>query len=247
VRSLGSGKIGLVSVANPGVSIIVPTFREAFNVTALIERTFAALRDFRLPVEMIVVDDDSQDGTDAVIQSLQARLSVRLIVRKGERGLSGAVLRGFQEARYDRFVVLDADLQHPPELIPRFVEKLDAGDCDFVIGTRYAPGGQIEGSWPWHRRVFSRAATLLARPLMPVSDPMSGFFALRRETWEQAANLNPIGYKIALELYVKCACRRPAEIPITFGLRQAGASKLSAGVAVRYLQHLLRLYRFRYL
>ncbi len=227
-------------------SIIVPTYREAENLRPLVERAFAALRAADITAEMIIVDDNSRDGTEDVVAALSAEYPVRLIVRRKERGLSSAVLAGFQEAQYGRLVVMDADLQHPPEVIPVLIRRFDEGDFDFVIGTRYGGGGGIAEDWPFHRRIVSRTATLLARPLVPLSDPMSGFFALRRERWEGAAPLDPIGYKIALELYVKGRCTRPAEVPICFAARTAGISKLSAAEQMRYLRHLGRLYRFKY-
>ncbi|MFQ5494675.1 MAG: polyprenol monophosphomannose synthase [Phycisphaerae bacterium] len=227
-------------------SIIVPTFHEAPNIRPLAERVFAAAAQAGRTVELILVDDDSRDGIDEAARALATKHPVRLIVRRGERGLSGAVLAGFAEARYDRLVVLDADLQHPPELIPTLLDRLDKGDADFVVATRYGPGGGVTAGWPWWRRLASRTATLLARPLAPLSDPMSGFFALRRETWRRADHLNPIGYKIGLELYVKAGCHRPAEVPIRFDTRRAGHSKLTLAEQVRYLRHLYRLYRFKY-
>ena len=227
-------------------SIIVPTFREAPNIRPLAERVFAAVARAAREAELILVDDDSQDGTEAIVESLCAHHPVRLIVRRNARGLSSAVLAGFGEARYDRFVVLDADLQHPPEMIPIMLSRLDEGDCDFVIGTRYGGQGGVFREWPLRRRLASRVAILLARPLVSLSDPMSGFFALRRETWERAEQLDPIGYKIALELYVKAHCRRPAEVPIRFAARVAGTSKFGVVEQIRYLQHLSRLYRFRF-
>jgi len=228
------------------VSIIIPTFREALNIKPLTERIFAAVSEAGYEAELIFVDDNSQDGTDAVVEALRSAHAVRLVVRRNERGLSSAVLAGFREARHDCLVVLDADLQHPPEMIPALVRRLEEGDADFAIATRYAGSGAIAEDWPVLRRLGSRIATLLARPLAPLSDPMSGFFALRRETWEKADRLDPIGYKIALELYVKGRCRRPAEVPIRFETRAAGESKASLRVQLSYLQHLAKLYRFRY-
>ena len=238
--------ISLMPSSLSAVSIIVPTFREAPNVEPLVERVFAALAETKREAELIIVDDNSQDGTEAIVESLSERYPVRLLVRQNERGLSSAVLAGFREAKYDRFVVLDADLQHPPEVIPAILDRLDDGKCDFVIGTRYGGQGSVARNWPWLRRLASWTATLLARPLAPLSDPMSGFFALHRTGWEGAEKLDPVGYKIALELYVKGRCRRPAEVPIRFATRPAGESKLTFAQQVRYLQHLFRLYRFRF-
>lgn len=228
------------------VSIIVPTFREAPNLKPLVERTFAALAESGRTLELIIVDDNSQDGTDAVVEELQARFPVRLIVRKAERGLSSAVLAGFCAAENDIFVVMDADLQHPPEMIPALLELMEGDACDFVLGTRYADQASVADDWPWLRRFASRIATLLARPLVPMSDPMSGFFAIRRDAWQGARRVNPIGYKIALELVVKSRCRKPGEVPIAFESRVAGSSKLSAGVQFGYLAQLMNLYWFRF-
>lgn len=230
----------------PPASIIVPVFREAPNIKPLIERVFQAMADAGREAELIIIDDNSQDGTEEAVAQYAGEYPVRLKVRKAQRGLSSAVLAGFAEAKHDRFVVLDGDLQHPPELIPQFLDKLDGGGCDFVIGTRYARGGGIAENWPLLRRWASRLATLLARPLAPVSDPMSGYFALTRSTWQRADSLNPIGYKIALELYVKARCRHPEEVPIQFNVRTAGQSKLSLAEQLRYGRHLLRLYRFAF-
>lgn len=232
--------------SSSAVSIVVPTFREAPNIKPLVERVFAATKQAGREAELIIVDDDSQDGTEAIVESLRTEYPVRLIVRQDEQGLSSAVLAGFRDARYDRFVVLDADLQHPPEMIPAMLDHLDAGDGDFVIATRYGGEGAIAGDWPLRRRIASRLATLLAKPLATLSDPMSGFFALHRTTWERAEELDPIGYKIALELYVKGRCSRPVEVSIQFGTRTAGTSKFGLTQQVHYLRHLARLYRFRF-
>ena len=236
----------VMSDALPAVSIVVPTYCEADNLPTLIERVFAATTDAGLQAEMIVVDDNSQDDTERIVTELGERYPVRLVVRRTERGLSSAVLRGFEDAKSHTLVVMDADLQHPPESIPELVAALHRDDCDFVYGSRYVKGGRIVGNWTWFRRLNSWTATMFARPLAKLTDPMSGFFALHRRTWERSAKLDPIGYKIALELFIKGGCSKPAEVPITFGTRQAGESKLSLKEQIKYLQHLARLYRFRY-
>lgn len=227
-------------------SIIVPTYREAGNLESLISRIASATRLGEWMIEIVIVDDDSQDGTEEILRRLAGSHPVRWMVRRGERGLASAVLAGFRDAKFDRFVVLDADLQHPPELIPELLQRLDDPGCDFVLGTRYTDAGLIVESWPWARRVASRLATLSARPLARVSDPMSGFFALPRRTWERTDRLDPVGYKIALELIVKGRCRNVAEVPIRFDVRSAGESKFGARQAIAYARHLGRLYRFRF-
>jgi dolichol-phosphate mannosyltransferase len=233
-------------MSKPAISIIIPTFREAGNLGPLVRRAFEALSQTNITAEMIVVDDNSQDGTEEIIRSLSSSFPVRCVVRTRERGLSSAVITGFQHARYDRFLVMDADLQHPPEVIPALATVLDQNDCDFALASRYARGGQLPQEWPWIRKLASRFATLLAKPLVDLSDPMSGFFAIPREVWVRAAPLDPIGFKIALELYVKGRCRHPREVPFTFGIRPAGESKFNVREQWRYARHLLRLYRFRY-
>lgn len=229
----------------PLLSVIVPTFQEAENLRLLAGRVFAALQKAGIPGELIVVDDDSGDGTDAVADELARSYPIRLVVRRGERGLSSAVLRGLSEARGEWLFVLDADLSHPPERIPDMLALLRSGQADFVIGSRYVEGGRTL-DWSWFRRLNSAVATLLARPLAAVRDPMAGFFGLHRSTWQQADALNPIGYKIGLELLVKGRCRRVVEVPIEFSDRLHGRSKLTLRQQLLYLVHLARLYRYRY-
>ena len=236
-----------VSTARPSVSVIVPAYREALNLRQLTERAFAALDQAGLDAELVIVDDDSQDGSVEIVKELALRFPVRIIVRTDRRGLSSAVLRGFEEAVGEVFVVMDADLQHPPEKIPELAECITSGRADFAVGSRYTDRGSMDRGWPLLRRLNSRVATLLARPLTQVRDPMSGFFALHRDTWRRAPRPDPIGYKIGLELIVKARCRRCLEVPITFADRAAGQSKLTFAEQLRYLRHLLRLYRFRLL
>jgi dolichol-phosphate mannosyltransferase len=227
------------------LSIIVPTYREAPNLRPLCQRVFTATRAAEITAELIVVDDDSNDGSEVLVRELSAEYDIRIVVRKGERGLSSAVLRGFSEARHDVFLVIDADLSHPPESIPEVSEKVFSGEAEFALGSRYVGGGEMR-DWPFLRKLNSWAATVLARPLTPVRDPMAGFFCLRRETWQRAERLNPIGYKIALELMVKCRCRRCAEIPIVFQDRLHGESKLTVRQQWLYLRQIAGLYWFRF-
>lgn len=227
------------------VSIIVPTYREAPNLRPLTERVFAATTQASLTAELIIVDDDSRDGSVEHIDELSRIHPVRIVVRTGERGLSSAVIRGFAEAHHDVLVVMDADLSHPPETIPALVRLIQEDQADFAIGSRYVAGGRTT-NWSFLRRLNSWAATLLARPLTSVRDSMSGFFALHRRTLQQAAPLNPVGYKIGLELMVKTGCRRCVEVPIEFADRAAGQSKLTFREQLRYLRHVLQLYWFRW-
>ena len=195
--------------------------------------------------EILIVDDSSEDGTVAVCEELRKRFPLRLISRRPRNGLSGAVLDGMRDAAGEYLVVMDADLQHPPERICDLIVALERDETDFAIGSRYVAGGTAGERWSIFRRVNSSLATLLARPFAGrTRDPMSGFFALRRETFERGRNLTPLGYKIGLELMCKCGVQRPLEIPIHFGARHAGRSKLNLKQQFKYLEHLSRLYDF---
>ena len=226
-------------LGRPLVSVVVPTFRESANIQELVERVERALPS----PELIIVDDNSNDGTEQVVAAI-GRPWVRLHVRRNERGLSSAVIAGCRLATAPTIVVMDADLSHPPEAIPRMLEALDNG-ADFVIGSRYVAGGTMDQAWTVFRRVNSLVATAFARPLTRLADPMSGFFAMRSAAFRQTKDLNPIGYKIALEMLVKGPFKAPTEVPIHFADRKRGESKLSLKEQVRYIRHVLRLYRFK--
>ncbi|MCH2134358.1 MAG: glycosyltransferase family 2 protein [Phycisphaerales bacterium] len=225
------------------VSIIIPTYQEADSLPSMIDR-LEGLRSVGWDLELLIVDDDSNDGT---IEMIEARGCdwIRLIVRREDRGLSTAVIHGLTEAKHEIMVVMDADLSHPPEAIPEFVSALDNG-ADFVVGSRYVPGGSTEDGWGVLRWINSKVATVMARPFTRVKDPMSGFLGLRRETWQSAADLDPVGYKIGLELIVKCRCQNVVEVPIHFSTRRHGESKLTLKVQRDYLRHILRLARWKY-
>jgi glycosyltransferase involved in cell wall biosynthesis len=233
-------------LAAASISVIVPALREASNLPALAERVHAALAP--RAYELLIVDDNSPDDTRAVCDRLAATYPLRLIVRDVPKdGLSGAVLHGMAAATGDVLVVMDADLQHPPERLPQLIDPVLGGGYDFVLGSRYVAGGSIEEGWTLYRRINSVLATLLARPFAgKVADPMSGFFALRRADYTAAKRLTPLGYKIGLELLCKVRARSVCEVPIHFGRRAAGESKLGLREQFRYLEHLSRLYDFSY-
>ncbi|MCH2154237.1 MAG: polyprenol monophosphomannose synthase, partial [Phycisphaerales bacterium] len=234
---------GPESGGSTSVSIIVPTYQEVDSLPPLIER-LAALKSAGWNLELLIVDDNSADGTVELVDRL-GHDWIRLIVRTEDRGLSTAVIRGLTEASHEIMVVMDADLSHPPEVIPEFVKALD-GDADFVVGSRYVPGGSTEDGWGVLRWVNSKVATLMARPFTRVKDPMSGFLGLHKSTFESCADLDPIGYKIGLELIVKGRCESVVEVPIHFSTRQHGESKLTLKVQRDYLRHILRLARWKY-
>lgn len=229
------------------LSIIIPTYCEADNLAILIPRIGQILNDQALSAEIIVVDDDSPDETIEVCQTLAVSFPVRLITRKNERGLSTAVIAGMDAANGEILLVMDADLSHPPEAIPDLLSALKVPETDFVIGSRYIKGGSTEEAWGWMRKLNSKIATRLARPFTNVKDPMAGYFAIHRRDFLNARkSLNPVGYKIGLELLVKCRCQNIREIPIHFSDRTKGVSKLSLREQYNYLSHLKRLFEFKY-
>ena len=229
------------------VSIVVPTYKEAENLPHLIAAVSAAMRNAGLSYEIVVIDDDSQDGSEECVKALQDHHPVRLITRHSQRGLSSAVLDGFRRARGEFLVCMDGDLSHPADRIPALIAKLREPQVDFVIGSRHVDGGSIPKDWGRVRRLNSWVATRLARPLTSVKDPMAGFFALRRDTLDKAGvSLSPIGYKIGLELLVKCRCTTVREVPIDFVDRKYGESKLGLREQINYLRHLKRLLDFKY-
>ncbi|CAN5452453.1 hypothetical protein BH09PLA1_BH09PLA1_19080 [soil metagenome] len=231
----------------PEISLIIPTLNEAENLSPLMQRIAAALGG--RAYEIILVDDNSRDNTKDVVADLAKSFPVKLIVReKPKDGLGGAVLHGLRLSRGKYLVVMDADLQHPPEKLPELVAPLEnQNGTDFVLGSRHVPGASTGEKWGAMRKINSDVATLLARPFAGrTRDPMSGFFALRRDTFESAQRLTPLGYKIGLELMCKCRVKQVMEVPIHFAERTRGESKLSLKEQFRYLEHLSRLYDFCY-
>lgn len=228
------------------LSVIVPTYNERKNVGPLLERIEGALGDQPYDYEVIVVDDDSPDGTWQRAADYADRYPVTAIRRLEEQGLATAVVRGIEEASYDRIAVMDADLQHPPETLPAFVDRLRDG-ADVVVGSREAPGGSY-GDFGPGRRLVSAAATLLARIAVPdlraVDDVQSGFFAFRRGVVE-GCSLSPSGYKILIEILAVGSYAEVEEVGYAFDDRRAGESNLDAGVAAEYLRHLADLRRRR--
>ncbi len=245
IPASGIEDISLAAAPAPdSVTVVVPTFREAESIPHLVARLQALRRNSRLDLELLFMDDDSGDGSAEIVSALQLAW-VRIVTRKANRGLSNAVLDGLTLAETDFVVVMDADLSHPPEKIPEMLAAVKGG-ADLVVGSRFAEGGSTADDWGPFRWLNSRVATILAMPLTTISDPMSGFFAMRRSTFESAPDLNPVGYKILLELIVKCSCRLIVEVPIHFDNRRYGASKLTFREQLRYFKHLRRLYTYRF-
>ncbi|HET8569266.1 MAG TPA: polyprenol monophosphomannose synthase [Candidatus Limnocylindria bacterium] len=215
------------------ISVVVPTYNESGSLPALVERLAAALAG--RPWEMVVVDDGSPDGTADLAEAMAPRLPVRVVRREGKAGLASAVIAGFGAARGDTLVVMDADLSHPPEVVPALVDAV-AGGADLAVGSRYVKGGGTV-DWPLRRRVVSRVACLMGSALVPVRDATSGFFAVRRAAI-LGVRLNGIGFKIGLEVIARARARRIVEIPYTFRDREHGASKFGRREIGQYLVQL---------
>jgi dolichol-phosphate mannosyltransferase len=220
--------------------VVVPTYNERDNIVELIRRIDNALKG--IDYEVVVVDDNSPDGTADVAEGLSKDYPVRVVRRPGKLGLATAVLDGVRSSRGDYVVVMDADLQHPPEVIPKMYEELIKG-YDIVIASRYVVGGSV-GGWGLTRRLISKTAILIAKLLIPkvrgIEDPISGFFMFRKEVLE-GVSLSPKGFKILLEVLVKGRYSRVSEVPYTFGVRVRGTSKLSSKELINYITHLLTL------
>ncbi|MFB6582914.1 glycosyltransferase [Streptomyces sp. NPDC056402] len=238
----------LPQVVTGSVTLIIPTFNEAGNIAELLRRLAYALPDpAHLPCEVLFVDD-STDDTPAVIEKAAADhpFPVSVLHREtADGGLGGAVVEGVKRADTDWIVVMDADLQHPPHLVPELVGEGVRTGADLVVASRYISGGSRAGLAGSYRVAVSRAATWLTKGLFPralrgISDPMSGFFAMRRSVVTAEA-LKPLGYKILLELAVRCRPGKVAEVPFVFQDRYAGESKSTAREGMRFLAHLASL------
>lgn len=228
------------------VSIVLPTYNEGANIQKTLQRAAAALGETGEKFELIVVDDASPDETAAIAEQLQSKFPVRVLRRAGRFGLATAVVDGWKLAHGDVLGAMDADLQHPPEVLVSLVAALREPGVDLVIASRRVRGGQM-GTMPWFRRLGAIGFAALAAFLLPetvrgVRDPLSGMFLIRAKSL-QKARLDPIGYKILLEVLAKADCQRIIEVPYTFDTRAAGSSKLGARQVMEYLRHLWRLAR----
>jgi dolichol-phosphate mannosyltransferase len=226
------------------VWVVIPTYNEAANIEGIVRATAAELQ--RLAPgshHILIVDDNSPDGTGAIADELARTRRMQVIHRAGKLGLGTAVVAGFGVASSDIVGVMDADFSHPPALVPRMLAVLRATKADVLVASRYVPGGSTP-DWPLVRRIMSRAACLAARGLSPIRDAASGFFLIRRSI-AQGAQIKAGGFKICLELLVRAWPTRLVEIPYRFDDRELGESKMSKKEAAGYLFQLKDLYGVR--
>ncbi|MGW3631308.1 glycosyltransferase [Streptomyces sp. NPDC005122] len=244
---LGDPAAGTAEVPEPGaVTIVVPTFNEAGNVPELLRRITESV-PARLPCEVVFVDDSTDDTPEVIARSARdCPFPVTVLHRdRPTGGLGGAVVEGLRAATSDWIVVMDGDLQHPPSLVPELVGSGERSGAGLVVASRYIKGGSRAGLAGGYRIAVSRGATWLTKTLFPrrlhgISDPMSGFFAIRRSV-VTADILQPLGYKILLELAVRSRPRQVTEVPFVFQDRFAGESKSTAREGFRFLRHLAGL------
>jgi dolichol-phosphate mannosyltransferase len=222
-------------------TIVIPTYNERARIDVLLERMFEACNAQGLAVAVVIVDDNSPDGTGAAADAWTRNHRVQVIHRSGKLGLGSAVLEGFAIAQTEIIGIMDADLSHPPELLPRLFKTMAAGQFDLVVGSRYVRGGGTT-NFSFGRWLLSRVACWLARPLTPLRDPMSGFFLIRRDRLDGFRTAVK-GFKIGLELSVRSQPRRLAEVGYLFVGREAGESKMTVREGVAFLRQLLGLYR----
>lgn len=227
------------------LSLVIPTFNEARNIESLVTQLEALLTPVLAEAyELIVVDDDSPDRTwEVALKLAETRPRLRVMRRTYERGLSTAVIRGWQVARGSVLGVMDADLQHPPEINLKLLEQIDSG-AQLATASRHVEGGGVS-DWRMSRRILSRGAQLIGLLLLPdvlgrLSDPMSGYFMVRRSTLA-GVSLDPLGYKILIEVVGRANVRWIGEVGYVFRERELGESKVTARLYVQYLLHLLRL------
>ncbi|MBP2134357.1 dolichol-phosphate mannosyltransferase [Methanomicrobium sp. W14] len=222
-------------MAEYSLTIIIPTFNETDNIENIIEAVFGVMENSGINAEILVVDDDSGDGTVEKVKELQINHSgLHLVVRESDHGLSQSVAEGFGRAKADIIQVIDADFSHPVEMIPKFYRAIKDSGYDVVMGSRYAKGGDIK-NWPLKRRIISLGATFFGRILFPeITDPVSGFFSLKKSVLKNAV-LKPRGYKILMEVLGKGNWSSFKEIPFVFKDREEGESKLKLGTMADYI------------
>ena len=230
--------------APAALSIVVPTYNERERVAVLVDAVFAAYEAERLDGELIIVDDNSPDGTGVLADELAAtRPRLKVVHRTGKLGLGTAVIAGFNVSSASVAGVIDADMSHPPAILPRMFAVMRETNADVVIGSRYIEGGGTR-NWPTSRLLMSRAACLAAIGLTPVRDATSGLFLVRRDL-ARGVDIKAGGFKICLELLVRGRPSSVVEVPYIFENRTAGESKMNLKEALGYLVQLRDLHAFK--
>jgi len=242
-----SGALELDQDCTPSLlfSLVIPTYNESQNISSIVS-LLTQLLDREIPnqYELIVVDDNSPDHTWKIAQELTEQYPpLRVMRRVTEKGLSTAVIRGWQIAKGEILGVIDADLQHPPEVLLQLWQEIENG-AEIAIASRHVSGGGV-GKWSFLRQCLSRGAQLLGLAILPevigrISDPMSGYFLVRRSALADKT-LSPVGYKILIEVVARAKIRWIAEVGYVFQERQNGESKVTWKQYLEYIQHLLRL------
>lgn len=227
-------------------SIVIPTYNESGGIEKLIASIDAVFRENDLDGELVVVDDNSPDGTGAIVDGLAERYRVRCLHRPGKMGLSSGVIDGWNFARPESEALgaIDADFSHDPSIIPAMVRALASGTYGLAVGSRYVRGGGIE-NWPLKRKLTSIVACMMAWPLTPIRDITSGYILVRRDALAGVA-LDPIGFKIGLEVAAKAKFGKALEVPYVFRDRIVGESKLNGKEIANYLLQLRRIYAGRF-
>ncbi len=224
--------------------MVIPTYNERERIGELVETLCAVCASEGVALELVVVDDNSPDGTGQLVDDLSRTRRMRVIHRAGKLGLGSAVAEGFAVATAPVVGVMDADFSHPPALVPKLLAVFEATGADVAIASRYVPDGSTP-NWPTWRRLLSRTACLAARPLSPVCDAASGFFVIRRDI-AMRVPIQAHGFKICLELLMRAWPIRLVEIPYQFDDREQGQSKMSLREAAGYLTQLRKLYALRW-
>ena len=227
----------------PVLSLTVPTYNEKETIPVLAEKVFAALKDTDIEAELVVVDDNSPDGTADTAEALASKYNIKVVRRSGKLGLSSAVIAGWQASEGSILGVIDADLSHDPDILPDMVYSITHGGAEIALGSRYAPGGGVE-NWPWFRRITSFTAIMMGRPICPAKDVTSGYMLMKKEVID-GVPLDPIGFKINLEVMVKGNYTNLTEVPFIFRDRLAGQSKFNGGEIKNYLIHLWKLLLYK--
>jgi len=226
------------------ISVVIPTYNEEKTIAEVIEQISLSFKDSDTELEFIVVDDSSTDDTVKAAEAVKDKCNVKVIVRKNERGLASAVLRGWLEASGRLLAVIDGDMQHPPDVIPRLFHGLTEHNADMAVASRKVAGGGTS-NWEYHRVVISAAATIIAKLCLPVTllnvrDATTGCFMFKRECVD-LSKLSPLGFKIFLEVLARGKFGKTVEVPYIFNQRSKGVSKMTFKQDALFILHLLKI------